>query len=403
MAMDVADHRIEGGTPRLPAMLWVFALGNFVVGTGGFVIGGIVEPLARSLGTSVAAAGQLMTVYSIANAIAAPVLLAAVGRWDARRVLIGAMVLLALANAAAALAASWGQLAAARVAMACAAAIYTPTAAAMVVALAPPPARGRALSIAFAGIGLSYVIGVPFGAWAGLSRFGWPLAFWGVAAAALVAVLLTASRVPAGVPTAPASTSGYAQVLRMPRAVLALAVTGLYFASIFSIFSYVGAWLREYAGVPPAGIAPVLAGFGVAALAGTFAGGTLADRIGPTRLLYAICAGFAGVFVLMWALPGRTVPLVGALLVWGVIGFAFYAAQQSRLVAVMPRQATVMLALNATMLYVGTAAGAAIGGGVIGTVGWRALPAAALALIASVALAVRLSEPRRAAAGTAAT
>jgi DHA1 family inner membrane transport protein len=377
----------------------VFALGNLVVGTGAFVIGGIVEPLARSLGTSVAGAGQLMTVYSLANAIAAPVLVAAVGRWDARRVLVGALLLLVLANAAAALAASWGQLAAARVAMACGAAIYTPTAAAMVVALVPPALRGRALSIAFAGVGLSYVVGVPFGAWAGLSRFGWPLAFWAVAAAAGAAALLTAARVPAGVATAPASTAGYAQVLRMPRAMLALAVTGLYFATIFSIFSYIGAWLREYAGVPPAGIAAVLAAFGVAALAGTFAGGALADRLGPTRLLYAICAGFALVFAAMWALPGRTVPLVAALLVWGVIGFAFYAAQQSRLVAVLPQQATVMLTLNATLLYVGTAAGAAIGGLVIETVGWRGLPVVALALITLVAAALRLSEPPRAAAG----
>lgn len=377
---------------RLPGVLWVLALGNLVVGTGGFMIGGIVEPLARSLGVSVSAAGQLMTVYSAANAVAAPLLVALVGRLDARTALMVSMAVLVAANAASALAASWGGLAAARIAMACGAAIYTPTAAALGVALVPPEARGRALSVTFAGIGLSYVIGVPFGAWAGLSRFGWPLAFWGVAAAGVAVLATLVLRAPAGVPTAPASLAGIGGLLRTPRIVAALAVTATYFASIFSIFSYVGAFLREHGGVPAPSIAPVLMGFGVAALGGTFAGGVLADRIGPTRLIYAICAGFLAVFAVLATAGGHPAAIVGAFLAWGVIGFAFYAAQQSRLVALEPRQATAVLALNASMIYVGTAAGAAIGGAVIAAAGYARLPLVSALLIVAVALLVKASD-----------
>ena len=47
------------------------------------------------------------------------------------------------------------------------------------------------------------------------------------------------------------------------------------------------------------------------------------------------------------------------MLCWGLIGFAFYSAQQLRLVMVAPTRAPVMFALNSTMLYFGTAAGAA--------------------------------------------
>ena len=386
-----------GAAPRLPAILWVLALGNLVVGTGGFMIGGIVEPLSRSLGVSVSATGQLMTVYSVANAIAAPLLVAMVGRFDARTVMLGAMTLLGAANAASALAANWGELAVARVAVACGAGLFTPTAAALGVALVPPQARGRALSVIFAGIGLSYVIGLPFGAWAGQSSYGWPLAFWGVVAGAL-AVLALLLRAPRGVPTAPASLGGFGSLLTDRRAVLGLAITAVYFSSIFSIFSYIGAFLREYAGVPASGIAPVLIAFGIAALGGTFAGGTLADRLGPTRLLYVICAGFLLVFGLLWSMPGRTAPLIAAFLCWGVIGFAFYAAQQSRLVSLAPRQATAMLALNASMIYVGTGAGSAIGGAVIASAGYRALPVASALLIAIVALLVRATERPAAAA-----
>lgn len=377
---------------RLPAFLWVLALGNFVVGTGAFVIGGMIEPMSAALGLSVSATGQLTTVYALANAAATPVLLGVAGRHDARTVLLFAMTLLALASAGSALAAGWGELALARVLTACGAGLFTPTAAVFGVALAPPAARGRALSVTFSGVGLSYIVGMPFGAWASFSSFGWPLAFWGIAgAAALVTGLLW--RAPRGVGTSPASMAGYLGVLRDRRAMLSLAISALYFASIFCIFSYVGGFLNDYVGVPAAQLVPVLAAFGVAALVGTFAGGALADRFGPTRMLYAICAGFVAVFAAVWAMPGRTGPLLAVFLLWGTIGFAFYAAQQSRLVAIAPRQATVMLALNATMLYLGTAAGAAMGGAVIASIGYRGLPVMAAVLIAGVALLVRLTEP----------
>ena len=372
----------------------MIALGNLVIGTGAFMIGGIVEPLSRSLGVSVSAAGQLMTVYSAANAIAAPLLLALLGRARPRVLMVGAMLAMVAASAASALAGSWGALALARVAMACGAGLFAPTAAAYVVSLVPAEVRGRALAIGFSGIGLSYVVGVPFGAWAGVSRFGWPLAFWAVAAAGIVVAALLA-RAPQAPPSEPVSLRGYLQALRDRRSVLALAVTAAYFAAIFSIFSYVGAFLTNYAGVSPAGVAGVLAAFGLAALAGTFAGGHLADRIGPTRMLYAICVAFLGVFATMWALPGRPAGVVGAMLCWGLIGFAFYSAQQLRLVMVAPTRAPVMFALNSTMLYFGTALGAAIGGAVIAAVGYRGLPVAAAGLIGVVALLVRGSEAPR--------
>jgi MFS transporter, DHA1 family, inner membrane transport protein len=381
-----------GPTARLPAFLWVLALGNFVVGTGAFVIGGMIEPMSAALGLSVSTTGQLTTVYALSNAVATPVLLGIAGRYDARTVLLFAMALLAVASAGSALAAGWGELALARVVTAFGAGLFTPTAAALGVGLAPPAARGRALSVTFSGIGLSYIVGMPFGAWASFSSFGWPLAFWGIAgaAAAVTGLLL---RAPRGVATSPASMAGYVGVLRDRRAMLSLAISALYFASIFGIFSYVGGFLRDYVGVSAAGIVPVLAAFGVAALVGTFAGGALADRFGPTRMLYAICACFVAVFAVVWAMPGRTAPLLAVFFFWGTIGFAFYAAQQSRLVSIAPRQATVMLALNATMLYLGTAAGAAMGGAVIASVGYRGLPVMAALLIAGVALLVRLTEP----------
>jgi hypothetical protein len=52
--------------------LHLFALTNLVIGTGAFVLTGILKPMGDSLGISVAAAGQAITAYAIASALLAP-------------------------------------------------------------------------------------------------------------------------------------------------------------------------------------------------------------------------------------------------------------------------------------------------------------------------------------------
>ncbi len=382
---------------RLPAFLWLVALGNLVVGTGGFVIGGMIEPLSRSLGLSVAAAGQLMTVYAIANAIGAPMLIALTSRYEARRVLPLALVALGLTNALSALATSFGELAAARVLMALAAGVFTATGSAMAVALVAPAQRGRAISVVFSGISLAYIVGVPLGTWAAY-RHGWQVAFWVVAATALALTpVLLKLRPGAGVVAS--QPANFRRVLRNPRLVLALSITVTYAASVFTIFSYIGAFLRGYADLSPAQVSTTLTGFGVAALAGNFVGGWGTDRLGATRMLYAVCVAFAAIFAALWALPGASGPLVAITLFWGTVGFAFMSAQTTRLVAMSPQDAPALMSLNSATISGGTALGAAIGGAVIAVWGYRGLPVTCAALVAVIALLVRVTEPTPVAAG----
>lgn len=49
--------------------IYILAIVSFLVGTSEFVIAGILDMLASDIGVSVAAAGQLITVYSLAYAI----------------------------------------------------------------------------------------------------------------------------------------------------------------------------------------------------------------------------------------------------------------------------------------------------------------------------------------------
>jgi MFS transporter, DHA1 family, inner membrane transport protein len=54
-------------------------------------------------------------------------------------------------------------------------------------------------------------------------------------------------------------------------------------------------------------------------------------------------------------------------------GFGMMTPQQSRLAALAPAQAPVLLSLNTSMLYGGTALGAALGGAASGVIGFDRL------------------------------
>jgi DHA1 family inner membrane transport protein len=110
--------------------------------------------------------------------------------------------------------------------------------------------------------------------------------------------------------------------------------------------------------------------FGLSGAVGTVVGGWANDRFGPIRSLAVQLSLLGSMMVLVPLTQGHYAWLVAVFVVWGVAGFGMMAPQQSRLAAIAPAQAPILLSLNTSMLYVGTALGAAIGGAVVGRVGF---------------------------------
>ena len=125
----------------MPRLLWLFAFINLIVGSGAFVVGGVLTAIATDLQVGVAAAGQAMTAYALSTALLAPVLMMATGAWPRRRALLLALGLFCAGNVVCALAGSLPVLLAGRVLMGLGA-MFTPVAAGIAVALVPPQQRG---------------------------------------------------------------------------------------------------------------------------------------------------------------------------------------------------------------------------------------------------------------------
>ena len=344
----------------MPPILFLLAACNLVIGTGAFGLTGILQPVADSLGVSVAAVGQSMTAYAMATALLAPLLLVATGRWSRRAALQLALLTFASGVLVCALAGSLGGLLLGRVLMG-AGAVFTPIAAGIAVAVVEPVRRGQALSLVFLGMSLSYVIGLPLGAWLGL-RFGWRVPLAGVAALTVLMLVLVSVSIPRRLDAPGASFTGLGAVLRQPEVLRSLGLTLMYFSAIFTVFAYSGPVLLALNPMGSEKLSLTLMAFGLSGVAGTLSGGWASDKFGPARTLRVQLAVLTGMMLLVPLTQGHYALMLAVFLVWGVAGFGMMSPTQARLAAVSHHQAPILFSLNTSMLYFGTALGAAVGG-----------------------------------------
>lgn len=361
--------------------LYAMAFGNFAVGIGSLVVAGVLQPLADDLSVSLAAVGQLITIYALAYAIGSPLLIGITGNVNRRLLLIIGLLLALGGNILAAVAPNYAIMYAARIMVALGAAIFTPVASTVAAVTSSPEERGQAIALVFAGFTAATALGVPLGTYVGLN-YGWRLTFGMVALLAALSVVLVLRFVPDNVEAPQVNLGVFVGVLRNGWLLLVLLVTVFQLAAQLSLFTYITPYVESRTTLGATGITLLFLANGVAGFFGNLWGGTLSDRIGArqTVLIFLVLLGAAFIVV---PFIGQSV-LIGAvaIAVWGAFGLGFNAPQQTRLVQLAPDSASAVLGLNASFLYVGISLGSAIGGQVIAGSGLDALPVTALALTA---------------------
>ena len=106
--------------------------GNFAIGCGVMVVAGSLNDLSASLQVSAAVAGQLITAGAVAMGLGAPLLVAALARFDRRWLLTAALLWFAAGHALSALMPNYAALLPVRALAVLGAAVFTPQAAAAI-------------------------------------------------------------------------------------------------------------------------------------------------------------------------------------------------------------------------------------------------------------------------------
>ncbi len=346
----------------------LLGLGAFVVASDGTLVVGLLRQIAHSLTVSPAAAGQAVTVFAAVYALCAPLVIRATRRASLKRLLLAAIGLFAVANAATAAAPSLAALLGARALAAACAGVFMATAAALGARMVAPDRRGRALATIVGGASAATALGLPLGTFLG-GAVGWRASFYGIAVLSALITGFTAATLPPGEETwrARAPTSlGRADVL------LTLATTLLWAMGSFTFFTYIGVVLHRTASVGAAGLAGFLLLFGLAGIGGSALAGWLTDTKGPLPTLAGalalVAASLAGLG-LTAALSGGQAGVAAsatAIAAYGIGTWAITPPQQHRLLATGADD-RLLLSLNASALYTGVALGSALGGLILAT------------------------------------
>jgi predicted MFS family arabinose efflux permease len=376
------------GTGRL----LILAAGTFVLGVDGFVLPGLLPRIAASLSVSVAAAGQLTTVFAITYAVGSPVIATVTARAD-RRVVIGAGMAVFLGGMVAQAAGpSYPVVLAGRVVAALGAAAYQASAFAVAAVMSRPERRARSLAVIAGGSSLASVLGVPFGLLIAQWQ-GWRGTMWAIAALAAIAAVLAAVALP---PVALPATTFRARltVLATPRILILLIVSALVLTPLYLVTGYTAAIVGL--STPGSGAVLIaLLAFGTGFLAGNRLVGAATDRFGSLTALTAGLTAAVAALTALSAVRHWFIPAAAALFAVGLAGPFLFIPQQDRVFTASGDLASVALALNGSMNYLGTAIGAAVGGVVLSAAGAPWLAPAGIAAAAIVLLVTRLTAPER--------
>jgi predicted MFS family arabinose efflux permease len=371
--------------------------GNFAIGCGVMVVAGSLNDLVLSLKVSVAVGGQLISVAAVCMALGAPLLAAALSRWDRRTLLALALAWYALWHAVCALMPSYAALLPPRALAVLGAAVFTPQAAAAITALAPPAERGRAIAFIFLGWSVSSVVGMPVTAWVA-ETLGWRSAFGLVGALSAIAALWVWRALPSGIRTQPLAWRDWRLALTHPLLIGVVAVTALSSAGQFTVFSYFAPYYRQVLGASAGEVSLLFLWFGAFGLLGNMLVGRGIERLGVARFATAMIGAMA-LSLLLWPLAAGVAGMALVLVPWALGCFSSNSSQQARLGATAPGLAGASLALNTSAIYVGQAAGSAGGGAWIATRGFEGFSLLALGwMLLAVALSAWLGRKAIAAA-----
>ncbi|QWI13536.1 MFS transporter [Bacillus mycoides] len=344
--------------------VYILAIAAFVVGTVELIIGGTLDLVANDLGVSISAAGQLITIFSVVFALSGPVLLAVTGKFERKRLYIGALSIFLIGNIISAFSVNYGMLMFSRVVCAASGSLIIALSVTLASSVVEPHFRARAIGIIFMGISGSLVLGVPLGLVLG-NAYGWRAPFVLISVLTVIAIAcisLFLTKVP---PTSVLSIREQIATLKDKKIVSAQLTSFLFLTGHLTLYAYLTPFLKDVMHVEANWISVFYFIFGIAAVLGGGLGGLLADKWGSKKSIISIIIVFACA-IFMLPMMTFSFPLFIIMMgLWSMLSWAISPAQQNYLIEIAPESAGIQQGLNNSALHLGIALGSTVGGVVI--------------------------------------
>lgn len=352
----------------------------------------ILTPIASDLHLTEGAAGQAISISGL-FALLTSLSIATITRGTDRRTLLLALTLLMLMSGLlVAFAPNFVVLMAGRALLGVVIGGFWSMSAATVMRLMSEAQVPRALAILNGGNALATTVAAPLGSFLG-QYIGWRGAFFLVVPLAAMTFAwqwLTLPSMPSDAASRQPSALG---ILRRPNARLGMAAVALLFAGQFALFTYLRPFLESVTRLNVSALSLVLLVMGAAGLIGTWLiGRMVAHSLSMTVILApAALAALACGLVVMGTFA---VPTAVLLAIWGLIGTGAPVAWWTWVARQFPKDAEAGGGLLVAVVQLAITMGAAGGGLLFDTAGYRATFLLSAALLVASALLAALSARR---------
>ncbi|MBD0381914.1 MFS transporter [Paenibacillus sp. WST5] len=378
-----------------------FGIGQFLVGTSEYVISGIMDKISGTMGISITAAGQLVTIFSLVYAISTPIMMALTAKIDRKRLLLSALGIFVIANILSFALPKFELFIIARVIMALGAGVVVVTALDIAAKIAPAGKQASSIATVIMGFTASLIIGIPLGRTAA-AAFGWQSVFGFIAIAGLLAIFVLSRTIPRVKGDEPVPLAKQLSLLKNKKVALGLSITFFWLGGYSIAYTYISPYLLEVAGMNEQLLSGTLLAFGVASLIGSKFGGYSTDKWGvSSTLLGGMLLHVAALILLSVTVTITHEPftVIAILVLWSFAAWSSGPTQQFNLVRIEPNNSGIMLGINQSMMQLAMAAGAGIGGIAVdqislSSITWFGTVGLAIAILASILLNFALKEKK---------
>ncbi|KPN98002.1 MFS transporter [Lysinibacillus sp. ZYM-1] len=376
-------------------IIYVLAFVVFLIGTVEYIITGVIEMIATDFGVTISEAGLLVTVFALAAAIIAPILIALTINMDRKKLLIVTLSMFIASNGLVFISPSYDTALWIRIIQGVSGGIATVVAMAVATRLVEKERRGRAIGIILMGLSSSLVLGVPIGTFFS-EIFGWRVLFILIGLLTILPLWIVYKKVPKIKEEEAVTLRMQLSILKDTKILTALAITLFYIGGYSTLFTYITPFLQATSTLSITEISGILFLAGICSFVGSRLGGQLADAKG-SRFTISFGLLLQGATLSLFALAGvNLIVLILVLMIFMLATWSISPAQQLFLVTLVPRNPDIALSVNTSFIQFGFALGSGLGGLVIShtsvlNLNWIALAAVSIAFLLAILLFKKMS------------
>ena len=362
-------------------LIFILAVGVFGILNTEMGVVGIIPQVSEAFSVSVPDAGMLVSGFALIVAIAGPTMPLLFSKANRKTVMLLALGVFTVCNAAAIFAPTFELLLAARVIPAAFHPLYVSMAMAVASQTGATPAdRAKSSSRVFAGVSAGMVIGPPlasFLASAVVLEAVFAL-FAAVTAAVFVATIFLVPSMPV---ERALSYGGQVAILKKPVVWASLLATVLVNGGMFGFYSFMSDYFGAVSGMGALAVSAVLLLYGGANIVGNIVSGHALGRA-EVRTLITMPIVLVALYAVLFAVGELSVATAAVVTVLGVIAGIANNANQYMVSRAAPEAPDFSNGLYLTAANIGTTAGTALCGALITAAGTRASVAGAVIFVA---------------------